>query len=189
MWEVRQIFLQKVATMKELIKMNNALLIAGCGRNVGKTSAGCALVKELSLKTPVYVVKISSHFHALTDSLNVLTSDDKLMIAEETDALSGKDSSRYLAAGASKVYYVQAREESLPVLVKWLIEKFNADQPVIIESGGLGRYIRPGAAALVCDGSREKKTDWSFNYQRITENEPSRVRLPFNWNNNRWQKR
>ncbi|WP_153632883.1 hypothetical protein [Prolixibacter sp. SD074] len=175
--------------MKELITLKNALLIGGCGRDVGKTSAGCTLVKELSLKTPVYVVKISSHFHVLTDSLNVLASEDKLMIAEETGALSGKDSSRYLAAGASKVYYVQAREESLPVLVKWLAEKFNADQPVIIESGGLGRYIRPGAAALICNGNSDKKVDWPFNYQRITENEPSEVRIPFKWNVNRWQKR
>lgn len=175
--------------MKELTTMNNALLIAGCGRNVGKTSAGCDLVKELSLKTPVYVVKISSHFHVLTDSLNVLTSEDKLMIAEETDAFSGKDSSRYLAAGATRVWYVQAHEESLPALVKWLTENISSEQPVIIESGGLGRHIHPGAAALVCNGKHDKKTDWSFEFYRIEENEPSNVHLPFNWNNNRWQKR
>ncbi|GET26911.1 hypothetical protein NT017_32400 [Prolixibacter sp. NT017] len=168
--------------------MNNALLIAGCGRNVGKTSAGCALVKELSLKTPVYVVKISSHFHVLTDSLNVLTSEDKLMIAEETDALSGKDSSRYLAAGATRVWYVQAREESLPVLVEWLKQNISSKQPVVIESSGLGRYIHPGAAVLVCNGKYDKKTDWSFEYYWIEENEPSNVRLPFNWNKNEWQR-
>lgn len=173
----------------ELISMNNALLIAGCGRNVGKTSGGCALVKELSLKTPVYVVKVSSHFHSLTESLEVFHDEKDLMIAEETDALSGKDSSRYLAAGATKVYYVQAGEESLPVLVEWLKQHFSSKQPVVIESGGLGRYIHPGAAALVCNGSEEKPTNWSFEYTRIEENEPSNVRLPFNWNNNRWQRR
>lgn len=172
-----------------LISMSNALLIAGCGRNVGKTSGGCALVKELSLKTPVYVVKVSSHFHSLTESLEVIHEEKDLMIAEETDALSGKDSSRYLAAGAGKIYYVQAGEESLPVLVEWLKQHISSIQPVVIESGGLGRYIHPGAAALVCNGNSEKKIDWSFDFKLIKENEPSNVRLPFNWNNNRWQKR
>lgn len=171
-----------------LTRMNNVLLIAGYGRNVGKTSGGCALVKELSLKTPVFVVKVSSHFHPLTESLEILHNEDNLMIAEETNAFSGKDSSRYLAAGATRVWYVQAHEESLPVLVKWLTENISSEQPLVIESGGLGRYIRPGAAALVCNGKLDKKTDWSFGYDRIEENEPSSVRLPFNWNKNRWQR-
>ena len=188
MGEVRQIFLQDVRMMKELITMNNALLIAGCGRNVGKTSGGCALVQELSQRTPVFVVKVSAHFHPLTESLEILHSEDNLMIAEETDAFSGKDSSRYLAAGAAKVYYVQACEEKLPVLVKWLKQSISSKQAVIIESGGLGRHIHPGAAALVCNGRHDKKTDWSFEYYRIEENEPSNVRLPFTWNKNEWQR-
>ena len=47
---------------KVKIHKSNFLLVAGNGRNVGKTFLACEIIKQLSQKNEVTGVKISPHF-------------------------------------------------------------------------------------------------------------------------------
>jgi len=74
-----------------LIDMPNLLLIAGNGRNVGKTFLACKIIKELANKLKVIGLKVSPHFHDFEKSRIIAQSDDYIVI-EETQ-INQKDSS------------------------------------------------------------------------------------------------
>ncbi len=46
--------------------MPNILLIAGTGRNVGKTLLACEIIQQLSKTMAVTAIKTSSHEHPLS---------------------------------------------------------------------------------------------------------------------------
>ena len=60
-----------------------------------------------------------------------------------------KDSSRMLAAGADRVFYVQTRDEYLEDVWVEIFSLLNLRAPVIIESGGIHKKIRPGIALFI----------------------------------------
>ena len=71
------------------------LVLAGSGRNAGKTSVGCALVRALE-EFCWTAVKVTPHIHELSAAVN-----------EELDFASEKDTGRYLAAGAKRAFLIQ----------------------------------------------------------------------------------
>ncbi|WP_430815052.1 hypothetical protein [Carboxylicivirga sp. RSCT41] len=120
----------------------NIILVAGNGRNVGKTLLSCRMIKHLSEITDVYAVKISSHFHPLDKDALILTQTDEFCIVKES-LQTRKDSSRMLMAGATVVFYVQCKNHNLPHMFISLKSYLPDDKPVIIESGGLYDFIEP----------------------------------------------
>jgi hypothetical protein len=167
----------------------NVLLLSGEGRNVGKTTLGCRIIERLSGDTKVIALKVSPHFHTLTGSLVSLKDSDSLTIARETDKNSGKDSSRYLNAGASEVYYIQCNEDSLAVLASWINENISQNTPVICESGGLIRTIQPGYAVHIRNGiGRSEQPSRPYSETIYNNNHPESVDMNIYWQNNTWQK-
>ncbi len=146
---------------------SNYILIAGTGRNVGKTTLACRLIKQLAATGKVTAVKIAPHFHELTKRQIVIHQEEGLTIVHETDEATDKDTSRYLRAGAWPAIYVQAVNKKLPALIGWMEKKLDTNFPVIIESGGLGKYIHPGKAYFVEGKSTEKQPKWNFEYECI----------------------
>ena len=120
----------------------NIIMIAGNGRNVGKTLLSSRIIKYLSQLTDVYAVKISSHFHQLDEEAQILNESDDFCIVKET-LVTRKDSSRMMRAGATEVFYVQCKNEQLPKMFEQLQPYLPNDKPVIIESGGLYDFIEP----------------------------------------------
>lgn len=172
---------------KDIIKLPNLLLVAGSGRNVGKTTVACNVVSEVSRMNEIVAIKVSPHFHQLTDSLLILMEVPGLVIAEERDRATGKDSSRFLRGGATKSYYVQGSDETIPLLAEWIKHNIAGDIPIVCESGGLGRHIEPGGAIYIYSESDKKKSDWIFNYKRVMSNStPENINVSIRWNKNRW---
>ncbi len=93
-----------------MIKFPNLLLIAGTGRNSGKTTFACSTIKKVSEIIKVTALKISPHFHGGTESLKMLVGNENFNLYEETSATSDKDSSKMLQAGAVKVYYIETSD-------------------------------------------------------------------------------
>lgn len=171
------------------ISLTNILLICGEGRNVGKTSLGCRIVKRLSSVTDVVAIKVTHHFHPLTDLLTIVSQSGSLMIAREYDTDSGKDTSRYLKAGANRVYYVRCEEKSLPALASWIMDNIPCHIPVICEARGLAQYIQPGFTAIIRNGFSRNELSSHDNSEIIFNNgHPELVDLDLKWNNNRWEK-
>ncbi|MBK3519280.1 hypothetical protein [Carboxylicivirga marina] len=120
----------------------NIILIAGNGRNVGKTLLSCRIINHLASLTEVYAVKISSHFHELDKQAQIIIRTKDYCIVKET-LKTRKDSSRMLDAGATDVYYVQCKNENLSQMFEHLQGFLPNDKPIVIESGGLYNYIVP----------------------------------------------
>lgn len=124
----------------------NFLLIAGNGRNVGKTFLACKIIEHLSKKQAVTGIKISPHFHAVEkEKIRIQTND--FIIIEECQSTQ-KDSSLLLQAGAKKVYFVMAAQENLKKAFSNLIDIL-PQTAVVCESGGLQEFINPGLFLFV----------------------------------------
>lgn len=119
----------------------NLVLVAGNGRNVGKTWFCCRVISHLAKSTKVSAIKISSHIHPF-DTNNVIAKNERFVIIEEKQ-INGKDSSLMLQAGAQKVYFIMAAQ-------KYLTEAFYQLHPllpehaIVCESGGLHQIVNPG---------------------------------------------
>ncbi len=175
--------------VKHKVAIPNLLLISGDGRNVGKTTLGCRIVKDLSDKTSVIAIKVSPHFHLLTDSLVVLMDTDSMVITRETDRNATKDSSRYLNAGASEVFYVQCKDDSFGTLSEWIHETWSDDIPILCESGGLKNFITPGYSIHIKEGIGEQHYFEDSGQEIIFNNfRPENVYSSVKWQNKKWQK-
>jgi hypothetical protein len=128
----------------EPLKLSQLLLIAGTGRDSGKTTLACALIQKFSPSKSVIALKITPHFHKNIGSGKVLCNTDELFIAEETDSSTGKDSSRMLKAGAHHSFFVMTTDEHLVQAFLKIRELILSDSLIICESGGLRQYVEPG---------------------------------------------
>lgn len=121
--------------------MPNLILIAGNGRNVGKTYLACKIIQHLSKKENIIGLKISPHFHSFNES-DVIFKNKNFVIVDEKQ-INSKDSSLMLQAGAKKVFFVMAKQEHLHKAFKYL-QKILSLNFIICESGGLQEFVTPG---------------------------------------------
>ncbi|MCK5731082.1 MAG: hypothetical protein KAH68_08405 [Draconibacterium sp.] len=132
-------------------------MIAGSGRNVGKTTLGCKIIaaaKTLEIVT----VKITPHFHNTTLGLNKIESGAGWIISEETNKSTQKDSSLYLKNGAKKSYYIQAKVDKLKEAFDAIKNRLKKEQLVIIESAALHKIIKPAMFIFILpDGENIEK--------------------------------
>ena len=131
------------------LKIKRLLLISGSGKNCGKTSLACKIIKQISVKSAVYALKISPHFHTLTEKQILLIDQKGFKMFLETELNSNKDSSRMLSAGASKSLYLQCEDlgikDAVTEAIKYIPEKI----PIVCESGSLAFTYQPGLHLLV----------------------------------------
>ena len=121
----------------------NILLVSGSGQNVGKTSFICRMITQYTNRQPV-AIKITPHFHHPSDGLRPVIVTDNYRIFQETDPNTTKDSSRFLHAGAKLVFYIQTTDAFLKEAFMLTSRQIAPDQPVIIESAALRKFITPG---------------------------------------------
>ena len=126
------------------LKLPHLLLVAGTGRNTGKTTLVCNIIRNFSSSQSIIAVKITPHFHKNSESGRVLINTENLYLAEETNHATGKDSSRMLQAGASRAYFVMAKDENLEEAFLQIRKSIPDDSLIICESGGLRFHIEPG---------------------------------------------
>jgi len=126
--------------------MPNLLLIAGNGRNVGKTFLACKIIEYLSKSTEVTGLKISPHFHAV-NSADVLFENEHFIIVNEKQ-INTKDSSVMLQAGAKQVFFLMVKSgfiaEAFEKLQPFLPETF-----IVCESANLSEVLTPGLFLFV----------------------------------------
>lgn len=128
---------------------SNILTISGTGRNVGKTTLSCGIIKKLGIDQKPTAVKISPHFHKVDYDNSISEDHEAFSIYKEDRYDREKDSSKMLAAGAVRVFYIQAKDNHLADVFRRLSQSIEKDMPVIIESGGIDEIIEPGLSILV----------------------------------------
>ncbi|WP_347838067.1 hypothetical protein [uncultured Draconibacterium sp.] len=149
------------------IELPQMLLIAGNGRNVGKTYFACRVINTLAKQTEVTGLKISAHFHPYNKK-DVLIYDDNFVILRESQ-ISGKDSSLMLQAGAQTVFFIMAPPEYLPKAFNALKKNLNT-AAIVCESGGLHTIIQPGLFFFITTPGAEIKKPEHLNFKPIIIN-------------------
>ena len=143
----------------------NFFLIAGSGRNVGKTTFCCKLIERFSKENRITALKITDHFHDLEgQSVRYLHKGVDFVIVEEIDDASEKDTARFLKAGADSSFLIMAKHENLEKALDKLDTIISLEKnPVIAESGYLFEIMRPGLAGFVTD-KPEIKINTGFDF-------------------------
>ncbi len=142
-------FLEDKINTSNLKNLPKLLLIAGTGRNVGKTSFVCRIIGQTAKSHEVVAVKVSPHLHQQDPGQKVLFSNSTFQIIEEGNPTTSKDSSRMLRAGASRVFYLQTIDKHIREPFEKLLSLIPENEPVICESGALLDYARPGLFVIV----------------------------------------
>ncbi len=127
-----------------LLSCPNLLLIAGTGRNSGKTTLACAIIRGFASQFPVYAVKISPHKHDKTGDQELLFEGNGFLIYKEKSENSTKDSARMLAAGASQSFYIACDDACVGPAFQQICKFIPKNSPVICESPALRAYAEPG---------------------------------------------
>jgi hypothetical protein len=130
------------------------IVIGGHSRNVGKTSVVAGLIAAL----PEYnwtALKITQYGHGVCsmdgEPCHCATDDHSWAISEELDRSGESDTSRFLAAGAARVWWVRTEQgrlaEAMPTVRGKLAESKNA----IVESNSILKFLRPDLYLTVLD--------------------------------------
>lgn len=134
------------------------VVIGGHSRNVGKTSVVAGLIAALPSHNWT-AFKITQFGHGQCslngEACHCATEDHTWAISEEK-GLSGKtDSSRFLASGAKRSFWVRTEQgrlaEAMPAIRRRLAEAENA----ILESNSILKFIRPDLYITVLDPAKE----------------------------------
>ena len=138
-------------------KLENILLIAGSGQNVGKTTFACQIIQNIKGQKSTSV-KITPHFHSPTPGLIELAGTKNWKLFEETSFTTNKDSSLLLKSGANKSYLIQTGPQALADAFRKLKNYLPEKQPIIAESATLIKIIDPGFFVVILpDGECKKK--------------------------------
>jgi hypothetical protein len=128
----------------EQVFLPQMLLIAGTGRNTGKTTLACGVINKFSKSHSIVAIKISPHIHNIIKGSKIILDEEKIYIEEELDCSSRKDSSLMLAAGALKSYFIMTLDENLGKAFKKLLPLIPENSCLVCESGGLRKWVVPG---------------------------------------------
>src|SRR5215468_12189011 len=132
------------------------VVIGGHSRNVGKTSVVAGLIAAL----PDYdwtAVKITQYGHGVCSAngepCDCATGDHSWAISEERDRSGESDTSRFLLAGASRVFWVRTEQGRLAEAVPDVRSILAGSTNAILESNSIVRFLRPDLYLTVLDPS------------------------------------
>jgi hypothetical protein len=130
------------------------VVVGGHSRSVGKTSVVAGLIAALP-EFDWTAFKITQYGHGICsqngESCHCATDDHSWAISEEKDRAGDSDTSRFLAAGAARAWWVRTEQgrlaEALPTIRRKLAESENA----ILESNSILKFVKPDLYLTVLD--------------------------------------
>lgn len=130
------------------------ILIGGHSRSVGKTSVVAGLIAAL----PEFhwtAAKITQYGHGVCSAngepCDCATADHAWAITEERSRTGDTDTSRFLAAGAEKVFWVRTEQGRLAEAMPAFRQRLGAAQNLILESNSILKFLRPDLYLTVLD--------------------------------------
>jgi len=139
-----------------MIKLDKMLMIGSAGSNVGKTELACTILGKFGNNHNIVGIKVTT----IKDKdgqcprggkgCGVCSSlEGNFCITEETNRTSGKDTSRLLAAGAGRVFWIRVLKEHLVEGITALLEAIDPEAVSICESNSLRQIVEPGLFLMV----------------------------------------
>ena len=130
------------------------IIVGGHSRSVGKTSVVSGLIAALR-EMHWTAIKVTQYGHGICSAdgepCDCATDDHSWAVNAERSRAGDSDTSRFLVAGAEKVYWARTRQgflaEAMPRLRLILAESAN----VIVESNSMMNFVRPDIYLSVLD--------------------------------------
>jgi hypothetical protein len=143
------------------------VVIGGHSRSVGKTSVVSGLIAALP-EYSWHAMKITQFGHGVCSRNGELcdcaTDDHTWSISEERNRSGESDTSRFLIAGATKVWWVRTQQGRLAEAMPTIRRRITESENVIVESNSILKFIRPDIYVTVLDPAIEdfKKSAQEF---------------------------
>ncbi|HET7209861.1 MAG TPA: hypothetical protein VFI95_25035 [Terriglobales bacterium] len=130
------------------------VIVGGHSRNVGKTSVVAGLIAAL----PEFhwtALKITQHGHGVCsvdgESCECAISEHEWAVSEERDRSGASDTSRFLLAGAERVFWVRTQQGRLAEAMPAIRRRISGARNVILESNSILKFLRPDLYLTVLD--------------------------------------
>lgn len=134
------------------------IVVGGHSRSVGKTSVVAGLIAAL----PQFhwtALKITQYGHGICSANGELcdcaTDDHSWAVTEEKDRSGESDTSRFLVAGAERVFWVRTQQGHLAEAMPTVRKRIEGAGNVIFESNSILKFLRPDLYVTVLDPSTE----------------------------------
>jgi len=146
------------------------IVVGGHTRSIGKTQLVCDVISAFPQANWI-AGKITQYGHGVCaqngENCDCAPDEHVCAINWETQANTGTDSSRFLAAGAQRSFWLRTKQgflaEGLPLLraaVQQTIESGETELPsIIVESNSLLQFLKPSLYFAVLDPAREDFKD------------------------------
>lgn len=146
------------------------IVVGGHTRSIGKTQLVCDVISAFP-HIKWLAGKITQYGHGVCaqngDNCDCAPTDHICAITWETQTDSGTDSARFLAAGASRSFWLRTKQgflaEGLPLLRASLHESIASatgePPPLIVESNSLLQFLKPSLYLAVLDPAKEDFKD------------------------------
>jgi hypothetical protein len=130
------------------------IVIGGHSRSVGKTSVVAGLIAALP-EFDWTAVKITQYGHGICsangEACDCATGDHSWAITEERDRSGESDTSRFLVAGATRVFWARTEQGRLAEAMPSLRQRLEKARNVIVESNSVLKFVRPDLYLTVLD--------------------------------------
>ena len=141
--------------MPPIVK-HNMILLGAAGRNSGKTLLACKLIERYSEQFPIIAVKVTT-IHRKGETCprggegcgTCASLQGAYCVTEETSRDLKKDTSRLLASGAERVYWLRAVKDHLKEGLEALIRLIPEEIALVCESNSLRSVVEPGVFLIV----------------------------------------
>lgn len=134
------------------------VVIGGHSRSVGKTSVVVGLIASLR-EFDWTALKITQYGHGICsangEACDCATGDHSWAISEEHNESGNSDTSRFLVAGAQRVFWVRTEQGRLAEAMPALRQRLEGARNVIIESNSILKFLRPDLYLTVLDPATE----------------------------------
>ncbi len=145
------------------------ILLSGNGKNVGKTTFACQLIKHLKNSgQKVYALKVSPKIHEEQPPYN-LFSNENFVLSLEKKWGTGKDSSRYLDAGADASFFLQVKDKHLEEAAQYAFSFFPRETIIVAESGGMRNLVKPQLFFFLKNIDHKKIKEKAQNWPDIAD--------------------
>jgi hypothetical protein len=151
---------------KSVSPLRRVIVVGGHTRNIGKTQLVCDIIAAFPNANWI-AGKITQYGHGVCaqngENCDCAPEEHICAINWEARADSGTDSSRFLAAGASRSFWLRTKQgflaEGLPMLRTALRDVMREESgelgPLIVESNSLLQFLKPTLYFAVVDPGKE----------------------------------
>jgi len=130
------------------------IVVGGHSRSVGKTSVVSGIIAAL----PEFcwtAMKITQYGHGICsrngEACECASDSHSWSISQEADRAGDSDTSRFLAAGAARVWWVRTEQGRLAEAMPAIRERLAQARNAILESNSIMRFLRPDLYLTVLD--------------------------------------